>query len=301
MQAFFALNGVDSLPFLPVLARSWQKDHRGEIIKDKRRIRYNTGKMTFRLVFSSICAIALATCLQAQNTPSTIPPSTSPDSTKQIQGKSNSVAALQDSKELEVLESHLPIFPRGIIPQPPKGSILLRIHASPKGTVERVEYLRGDPHLKEPSICAARGWKFKPFIRNGQHIPVATDISPDVVFFTPLGKNNLAYDEAALVAARETRHGSSVTGGELVHKVAPDYPLIAQSARVQGSVVLHAIITETGTIGYLDYVSGNPMLIENAIVAVSQWRYKPYVVDGKPVPVDTEITVNFFLGSARLP
>jgi protein TonB len=91
------------------------------------------------------------------------------------------------------------------------------------------------------------------------------------------------------------RVSAGVTEGLLIHKVQPTYPPLARSARIQGQVVLQAVIGKDGTIQGLHAVSGHPMLTPAAIEAVKQWRYKPYFLNGEPVEVDTQITVNFTL------
>ncbi len=87
--------------------------------------------------------------------------------------------------------------------------------------------------------------------------------------------------------------------GNLVYRVAPVYSKIAIQARIQGSVKLRAIISKTGTIEDLNALSGPPMLIQSAIDAVRQWRYRPYMLNGEPIAVDTEITVNFILDGSQ--
>ena len=77
----------------------------------------------------------------------------------------------------------------------------------------------------------------------------------------------------------------------------PSYPTLAKSARVQGEVVLSAVIDVNGAIQNLQLVSGHPMLVPAAIAAVRQWRYKPYLLNGQPVEVETTITVIFALTS----
>jgi len=83
--------------------------------------------------------------------------------------------------------------------------------------------------------------------------------------------------------------------GSLLHRVEPIYPPPAKSIRVQGMVVLAAVIGTDGSVQKLQVVSGHPMLVQSAINAVSQWRYRPYVLNGSPIEVDTRITVNFIL------
>ena len=83
--------------------------------------------------------------------------------------------------------------------------------------------------------------------------------------------------------------------GNLVHKVLPVYPPLARSARIQGQVVLQALISKQGVIENLKVLSGHPMLVSAAQEAVRQWRYRPYVLNNEPVGVETQITVNFSL------
>jgi TonB family protein len=84
-----------------------------------------------------------------------------------------------------------------------------------------------------------------------------------------------------------------VTGGVLIHKVAPAYPVQAVPLRLAGDVVLQAIIAENGSVQDLKVVRGHPMLTTAALDAVRQWRYSPYELNGKPVAMKTTITINF--------
>jgi protein TonB len=83
--------------------------------------------------------------------------------------------------------------------------------------------------------------------------------------------------------------------GDLIRKVQPSYPPLARSARIQGTVVLQAVISKQGTIENLRLLSGHPMLAPAAIDAVRQWRYRPYILNSEPVEVETQITLNFSL------
>lgn len=88
---------------------------------------------------------------------------------------------------------------------------------------------------------------------------------------------------------------SHLAEANLLHRVQPVYPALARQARLQGTVELRAVISKTGTIENLIVVHGHPMLAGAAIDAVRQWRYRPYLLNGEPVEVETEITVNFLL------
>jgi protein TonB len=94
---------------------------------------------------------------------------------------------------------------------------------------------------------------------------------------------------------QRVRVSSGVSTGMLVRKVQPSYPPLARQARIQGTVVLQATISKEGNVENLQLVSGHPMLAPAAIEAVKQWRYKPYLLNGEPVEVETQVQVNFTL------
>ena len=87
----------------------------------------------------------------------------------------------------------------------------------------------------------------------------------------------------------------AVRAPTLIRSVAPDYPHVARLARVQGRVVLRAVIDELGAIENVTVVEGNPLLVPAASEAVSRWRYRPATLDGRPVRVWVLVTVHFTL------
>jgi periplasmic protein TonB len=90
---------------------------------------------------------------------------------------------------------------------------------------------------------------------------------------------------------------SHMDPGSLIYQVQPVYPPLARTARVEGSVVLAALISKDGTIENLRVLAGHPMLVRSAEEAVSKWRYRPYILNSEPVEVETQITVNFLLAT----
>ncbi len=81
----------------------------------------------------------------------------------------------------------------------------------------------------------------------------------------------------------------------LVHRVEPVYPLLARQIHLEGTVQLHAIIGRDGTVRSLEVLNGHPILARAAREAVSEWRYRPTLLSGQPVEVETHITVIFQL------
>jgi len=110
----------------------------------------------------------------------------------------------------------------------------------------------------------------------GPNIPICIDCGP-IVAPVPGKPRRISHSMEAL----------------LVHRVEPVYPRAAVLINLQGEVRLHAIIARDGTVQSLSVTSGHPMLAQAALDAVRQWRYRPYVLNGEAVEVETLITVNF--------
>jgi protein TonB len=86
-----------------------------------------------------------------------------------------------------------------------------------------------------------------------------------------------------------------VTGGRLTHKVEPIYPSEARLQRVEGAVVLDVLVGEDGNVHGVQVTSGQPLLAKAAASAVRQWRYQPFQLNGKPVALHNQITIQFKL------
>ena len=94
---------------------------------------------------------------------------------------------------------------------------------------------------------------------------------------------------------KQVRVSQGVTQGLLITRVQPEYPKKARKKHVQGTVVLQALISQTGDIKDLKVISGDELLVPSAVKAVKQWKYRPYLQQGRPVEVETQITVNYAL------
>jgi TonB family protein len=152
--------------------------------------------------------------------------------------------------------------------------------------------------------------------RNGtgrfQDHEVATDITVNVNqakamhgHVIALDTRTLPADELSSIDGLEPsntpaeRVSAGVMAGNILTKITPEYPPIARAAHISGSVVLHAIIGIDGRVSSLTVVSSpSPVLSDAAKDAVRQWAYRPYLLNGAPVEVDTTITVNFNFGSS---
>jgi periplasmic protein TonB len=132
-----------------------------------------------------------------------------------------------------------------------------------------------------------------PVASSGPYIPGLKG-GPDGVFNSLGGSDRPIMPVPPVTVARPVQI-SHMSEGDLVHKILPTYPALARAARLQGQVVLQAVISKQGGIENLRVLSGHPMLVPAAIDAVRQWRYRPYILNSEPVEVETQITVNFSL------
>ena len=97
------------------------------------------------------------------------------------------------------------------------------------------------------------------------------------------------------VVPQRIKVGGNVQQAMLIAQPRPIYPPLAKQARIQGVVELNAIIGKDGTVQNLTVAKGHPLLVQAALDAVRQWRYKPTLLNGEPVEVQTTIDVNFTL------
>lgn len=132
-------------------------------------------------------------------------------------------------------------------------------------------------------------------------------LTPEVTSQFNIASDDLGAPDAAIFHSTERRAEvrqtvagpvrvpSTIQEGLLLHKTIPIYPPIARTSGIQGTVVLQATISRTGTIENLRVISGHLMLQQSALDAVRQWQYKPYLLNGESVEVETTINVIFKL------
>jgi len=157
--------------------------------------------------------------------------------------------------------------------------------------------------IQAPPIVVAH-----PFTYSDGHNRSVTNIDPPMpnVFpsggrqGTPEGINSIFSDNYQKPILRpepaaKPRPVSVMMEGNLIHRVEPPYPMIAKQIRLQGTVLLRAMVGADGTIEQIQVISGHPILAQAARDAVRQWRYRPYFLNGIAIPVETEVTVKFNL------
>jgi protein TonB len=137
--------------------------------------------------------------------------------------------------------------------------------------------------------------KPEPEAQESEQAPAATSIATGTSTTALSGIVNTTAINAQKAPQQTLRISQGVSQGLIVKKVQPVYPAQARQMRLQGTVELQANISQSGSISSVKQLSGDQVLGRAAIEAVRQWKYKPYYLNGEPVEVETQITVNFKL------
>ncbi|HEV2247449.1 MAG TPA: energy transducer TonB [Terriglobia bacterium] len=182
-----------------------------------------------------------------------------------------------------------------ILPPPPAAPPA----AAPRVAVQKISV---EDLEKEPAVVPKTIAKFRPQ-------PTASSSGVGVlgsVPGVPSGQNGVIDSSIGVTAPpppapartetpERIRKGGLVEAANLIYGPKPDYPQLAKLARTQGTVRLEALIAADGTVTDLKVVGGHPLLVKAALEAVERWRYRPTLLNGQPVEVETEIDVNFAL------
>jgi TonB family protein len=145
----------------------------------------------------------------------------------------------------------------------------------------RAQSLAG-PKLESEAIAIVSSWLFRPGTKDGK--PASVPATFDFI--------HTINGEAGTTRLRV---GGQVQQANLVRIVQPEYPREAKAGGVEGTVKLQVRIERDGHVSEATVISGNPLLIAAAIEAVKQWLYRPTLLNGNPVEVETEVDVNFTL------
>ena len=199
----------------------------------------------------------------------------------------------------QLLTKVAPVYPPDAKAAHIQGAVVLQAVIGADGTVKSLDPVSGSPELRKAAQDAVGQWTYKPYLLNGVPIEVETtvtvrftlaDATADPRPAKPVTEGDLPTPPDAI------RVSGGVMAAQLVTKVNPTYPPDAKAKGVSGAVVLAAVIGKDGIVLKLTVVSGPEDLRDNAVEAVRQWVYKPYLLNGQPVTVQTVVTVNFTLG-----
>ena len=192
------------------------------------------------------------------------------------------------------VEPQLPVDANG---KPMHGHVMLRINIDKTGSVVRAASLNGNPELAGAAIEAVQQWKFKPYLLNGEPVELESEVELNLksAHGAPTISPSRPPDGAYAMQPRTMRVSNDVMVGLLIRRIDPRYPEEAKANHTQGNVVLRVTIDKDGNVADVKPVQGDAMLADAAMKAVSQWKYRPYLLNGKPVEVETTITIQFHI------
>ena len=178
----------------------------------------------------------------------------------------------------------------------PLDQFILSIVIDQNGAVQRVEILQGDeghPPSNSAVADAVKQWRYEPFLLDGKPVPVKTTVFLRLPRAEPVGTTGSPESPHAEPMFEEPIHvGTNVMADKLIHRVDPEIPSGLESDRPLGLVILSVVVGKNGEVQEVTVVrgdKGDPRLNSAAVNAVKQWRYEPYVYQGKPITVRTTI------------
>lgn len=196
-----------------------------------------------------------------------------------------------------------------------QGAVVVKVIINKAGEVRAMQLVSGHPMLAPAAIEAVKQWRYRPYEQDGAPVEIQTTVqinfslpenSPagGVVGDGPpgsspmqsiIGQVHLCEESPSSSFPNRVRVSSGVMQGMIIQKRAPMYPDEARSQHVEGTVLLAMEIGKDGNVCDLALISGHPLLAPSAIDAVRQWKYRPYLLNGTPVEVETQAQVNFTL------
>lgn len=206
-----------------------------------------------------------------------------------------------DSTHLVLVKGQKARYPEEAKASGIQGEVLVDVLIDEEGKVTQAKAVSGDDRLTNAAVEAVRTWEFQPWIKNGHAVRVHTKVPVDFAFTGNVvekpqpGVLMTSPPAGSAERPQRVRVSQGVSQGLLVRQVKPVYPREAREAGIQGSVIIQAVIGKDGMLLETKVISGPKELQQAAVGAVQQWRYKPYYLNGKPVEVETQITVNFQL------
>jgi TonB family protein len=224
------------------------------------------------------------------------------------QDGSSSNPDVAPDQTLEAIKKVEPKFPSAAQGKILSGEVVVSVEIAESGDVSGVELVGGNSMLSDAAIGAAKQWKFKPFTRDGkpakikillpfklvqpQSSPMSVKLisQPDQTTKSPL-PNVTA--EVIPGSPKPVRVSQNIMQSFVAQRVNPVYPSAARQAKIQGPVSLKVLVGKDGRVRHVEAVSGPAQLVDAAMYAVQQWRYRIFVLDDQAVEVETMVTINY--------
>jgi len=196
-----------------------------------------------------------------------------------------------------------PEYPAAALKDRIQGTVVLDAKISAEGAVEGVVRVSGDPALVPAAMDAVKKWTYIPYDKRGKLIPVVSTVRLTFSLaeherIGTVSEPDLMEEEVVVGHAavpERVRVSAGFSKELLVHKVNPEYPHDARVQHIQGTVLLQTTIDKEGNVSKLELISGDSALAPAAMEAVRQWKYRPYLLNGQAMEMETQIRVNFSL------
>lgn len=201
-----------------------------------------------------------------------------------------------------------------------QGTVILDVIITKTGEISDVKLVSGHPMLAPAAIEAVRQWRYRPYEKDGEPVDVKTTVQvnfklagdPPVQGVVGDGPGGLPPGATGSVSRdvdpvsvcedagdnslpKRVRVSQGVMQGLLISKQPPIYPEEARTSHIEGTVLVAMEISRDGKVCRILLISGHPLLAPAAINAVKQWKYRPYILNGQPIEVETQAQVNFTL------
>lgn len=204
----------------------------------------------------------------------------------------------------EMTQGAPPEYPKEARKKHIQGDVTINVLVDPNGNVSSASWVNDGTSalLGAPCLQAIRKWKYQPTLLDGNPAPVASWVvvrfqladRPTVQILTR-DESSTPVRKVEKVHSRKLRISSGVADSIKISGKDPIYPFEARLENIQGDVFLQASIDEKGNIATLEIISGDPILVEASLEAVRYWRYKPWVLNGEPVTMETTIFIKFHM------
>ncbi len=194
-------------------------------------------------------------------------------------------------KRPKILKKVNPVYPEEALRQKIEGKVVIEATTDEKGNVVAAKVLPAknpQPLLEEAALAAVKQWKYEPFLIDGK--------AKGMIFTVTMNFALNKEKKAALIL------GDSKRRPKILKKVNPVYPEEAVRQKIEGKVLIGATCDEKGDVvaaKVLPAENPQPLLEEAALAAVRQWKYEPFLVKGKPMPVHFTVTMNFALNKDK--
>ena len=198
-----------------------------------------------------------------------------------------------------------------------QGTVVVNVIISKTGEVRSMQLISGHPMLAPSAMEAVKQWKYRPYEQDGLPVEIQTTVqvsfslpeyaaAEGTIGDGPPGSSPMQSIRNQVHLCKQLSDGSlpnrvrvsqGVMQSMLISKRNPTYPAEARSQNIEGTVLIAMEIGTDGAVCDLALISGHPLLAPAAIDAVRQWKYRPYLLNGTPVEIETQAQMNFVLTS----